>query len=476
MGTDGNNYSETVTDADFALKSAVYYGISQIDTLVSQQTSRSCPGGNCTWNTFQSLAICSACADLTDDVEKVSIGEGVSMGIEFDNRNSPTATGNLTEYRLSNGLRLNNFDDSGELPEWTTLLMTGFGTSHASQSMSFSDRDTLIWSMAIMKVENDMTRSGQPITATECGLWYCVNEYNSSVQNGILSEVVTTVSSSRAPNSSQVSPKQESETQLKRPPSSTLSYDVESASVYRTDLQLGSDDFNVSQAAVYRISDFMSSVFTEKDFDVNGTKPGVLINAYVTNTSNIAYGPTVMQVLYQSQDLNATFAALAKSMTNTIRQNSDGGFFVVGKAGTSYTLIQDHWPFLILPAVLIIAAAVFLVIIVYHTRRAGIPVWCSNLLPSVALGSSAGAVFDKVILLSRMEEIGESHFVAHPRNQRGNPSNMEGVTHGKRKSAYEMVSQNGSQPKTANAHNTISEISYRGFDTTERTESNDHLL
>ncbi|KAL6716238.1 hypothetical protein ACLMJK_005804 [Lecanora helva] len=267
QGADGNTYASTHVDANFALKSAVFYGVSQPDTLVSQQIRRSCPSDNCTWEPFQSLAICSTCADLSEN-----------GGVE---------QANLTEYRLPNGLILNNPDDSD------LLLMTGLGTSDQSQSLSFINRDTLIWSMALMKVDND---TSPPVTAVESGLWYCVNEYNSSVENGDLSEVFTTISA---------------------------------------------NDFNVSQAAVYSISEFMSATFTQTT-NVNGTKKGMQINAFATNLSGIAYGPTVMEVLYQSKDLSATFAALAKSTTNTIRENSDGGLIAAGKAGISHTLIQVH--------------------------------------------------------------------------------------------------------------------------------------
>lgn len=317
------------------------------------------------------------------------------------------------------------------------------------------------------------------ITAVECGLWYCVNEYDSSVKGGNLFEDITTVSSSRAPNSRQVSSQQDPITELKTTPPDSLSYDVLSASVTRTDLQIDGTGFNISQASVYSISDFMSSTFTTTAQDFGNDPNGPLSNnAYVIDLGNAVYGPTVMQMLYQSQDLNATFAALAKSMTNSIRENSDGGLVAYGKAGTNYTLIQVHWHFLILPAALIVAGAAFLAIIVYHTRASGIAVWNSNMLPAVALGKSTGAIFDKIELLSQMEDIGESHLVRYPQSHYKKPDLDASARsmRGNRGGEYEMVSPEDGHQNHANVGDAISEFSYHGLDIGEGTQSQDHLV
>ena len=51
------------------------------------------------------------------------------------------------------------------------------------------------------------------------------------------------------------------------------------------------------------------------------------------NSANLTYHSTAMQSLYHSQDLEQTFASLAKSMTNHIRQNSDNKTVVYGYEG-----------------------------------------------------------------------------------------------------------------------------------------------
>ena len=57
-----------ITMADYSMQSAISYGlVQQYDTVV-QQTSFKCPSGNCTWSPFESLAVCSVCNNLTDQL------------------------------------------------------------------------------------------------------------------------------------------------------------------------------------------------------------------------------------------------------------------------------------------------------------------------------------------------------------------------------------------------------------------------
>jgi len=50
------------------------------------------------------------------------------------------------------------------------------------------------------------------------------------------------------------------------------------------------------------------------------------------------YAPDSMRPIYQSEDLNATFNALATSMSNSIRSNADNGTSVIGTVGVLQVL------------------------------------------------------------------------------------------------------------------------------------------
>lgn len=377
------------------MKSAVFYGLSQPDSLISQQTQRYCPSGNCTWDTFSSLAICSACNDLTGRLVKKDLGLVAPLQPYLDTTNPGMYVRQVTEYQLPNGLR----GDS-------SILMTAFGTGNQADSISFASHDTLLWSITMM----NFTVKEQPslsvnVSAIECGLWYCINAYTPEVKGGDLTEIIQPASSKRNPDSWQplIDPNDDS---FVVPPPNTINYDGITSSVKRTDLELG-ESFNVSQAAVYSISELMNATFTIP------ARKG--INAYVLATDGTTYNPTAMQRLYSSQNLEATFASLAKSMTNNIRQNDDGSNVATGKAGKYLILIRVQAWFLTLPVILTLGGAAFLAIVIYYTHRSKLAVWGTNASPIMAVGGKIGPVFDlKDMRLSVMERTAKGQLLQFP--------------------------------------------------------------
>ncbi|KAL8916282.1 MAG: hypothetical protein Q9172_006372 [Xanthocarpia lactea] len=478
--TDGNTYFKTRADADFAMKSAMLYGVSQPDYRVTQQTNRSCPSANCTWTPYQSLAVCSACNDLTDRLERGFSDKGAPLDIFLD----PTSSGAYalentkpnTEYRLPNGLVLDNMED-----QKSTTYMTGYGTSNSSESLSFSSKDTFLWSMTMIKLLRMDAFSDWPVStvAGECALWYCVNEYKSAVASGNLEETFAPVPATRSPESWQVRPLSDQphftvQQEIKTPPEDTLNYYEDSPSLLRTDLQLGTG-FNISQAAIYGIAKAMNETFLVSP-PINDTSGRTrFINSYVLARGGVlTYHPTVMQILYDDSDIEATFAALAKSMTNTIRANADRSPVATGQAGTYRVLFKIHWPYLILPAILVLAGAVFLLIVIYQTRAARIAVWCSSVLPNLALGARLGTIFDGDMPLSRMNRLANSQSLQYPQSSEASKPITTGNVN--RDRDYEMLSVNVAPERRSRLERSVSDVSDDGLRMGEERHSQAHLV
>jgi hypothetical protein len=121
-------------------------------------------------------------------------------------------TTNATTIRLPNGLFINNVDGvSYTAPAYSDggygfVYMTTLGTGNASKTNSLEDNDSLIWAMSILKLQEPSNSSlvwpNIPVEGIECGLFYCVKQYSSTVQNGVLQETETYVSTiSRDSNS-----------------------------------------------------------------------------------------------------------------------------------------------------------------------------------------------------------------------------------------------------------------------------------
>ena len=303
----------------------------------------------------------------------------------LDQTNAGLVIEPVTEYQLPNGLKGDN-----------SSLMTAFGTSIATETVSFASHDTLIWFMTMINV----TRNDHPlsfdappvkVSAIECGLWYCVNAYTSAIRNGNLTEIVRAGPSTRNMDSWQPTGNFY-RNEIATPPPNIISHHDNSSSVERTDLQLD-EGFNISQAGIYSISQLMSDTFVGDKNEYHG------INAFVTTINgNLTYIPTTMQSLYTSPNLEATFASLAKSMTNNIRQNDDDGSVMRGQMGIYLLLIRVRFWFFTLPAVVIFIGAVFLAIVIYYSYASDLEVWTTNALPVVALGrtisSNSSSVFD----------------------------------------------------------------------------------
>lgn len=139
------------------------------------------------------------------------------------------------------------------------------------------------------------------------------------------------------------------------------------------------------------------------------------INAFVRD--NDTFEPTTMQALYASQDLGATFSALAKSMTNNIRQNGDHHTLQMGQVGTYMILIKTRPWFLSLPVALIAGGVVFLAISMFHTYKSGLAVWGTNALPIVAMGGWIGPILQENNMpVSDLEKHSKRKMVRFPLN------------------------------------------------------------
>ena len=234
-----NNAPVAFVDADFAMQSAVLFGLAEPVETVTQQLAFKCSSGNCNWSGFESLAVCSVCNNVTRLLRKEDKGEAVPMWMDFNHDQSFVELKNVTSFELPNGLSIDNGLGNKRSGG---MLMTSHGTGNASETNSLQDVDTLIWAMTIIRVPPSLTDdlSTWPdiaIEAMECALYYCVNRYNSQVRNGTLQEQVTpNTELSRSSQSwqSSVTPFQD----LRRPASNftldTLPYSEPTSSLART--------------------------------------------------------------------------------------------------------------------------------------------------------------------------------------------------------------------------------------------------
>ncbi|MCJ1438974.1 hypothetical protein MMC27_008364 [Xylographa pallens] len=407
--------SENITvNADFSFQSAVLYGLVEPIKSVVQQTLFTCPSGNCSWDKFKSLAVCSACKNVSQILIKASGWRGVLFDyLEADN--AAAIAGPMTEYSLPNGLYIDNlngfqygYGGQSNTPENVVIpgvvLMTTFGTGNASLTNTFQDNNLLIWAASMLRIRPNSSNSSAawpdlPVEATECALYFCVNQYESNVTDGILQETVTSMTNAtRSLDSWQWY--DDSDITLNPSQATSLEFSNPWSVVSRTDLMLG-DSFNMSQNAVDSISSYFQTFLSTNLASLIGNDS---INGYMLNDSQLQFTPSAVQPLYASADLNATFYALAASMSNAIRAGSDDGLVVTGMSATSVTFYSIQWPWIILPCVVILAGLIHLVGTVLKGKAAGVGIWKSSPLAILSRGSSVPEEFHNLKAVSAMNE------------------------------------------------------------------------
>ncbi|ROV91664.1 hypothetical protein VMCG_09261 [Cytospora schulzeri] len=427
------NETLVLADADFSMQSAVLYGLDRPLDSVIQQRSVRCSTGNCTWPTHESLAVCNRCINLDDKLERFDSDGYLWVDLSMHKDNGITASKNeSTGFRLPNGLFLENLRgwvyneplDDGKIDAGGGVMMTTFGTGTASQTVGMQDIDTLIWSMSMIRATRDPTNAAAawpdlPHPAMECALYYCVNSYDTVVENGVLQETATQVRGAvRSPGSWQMADPRFagwfSPGQL-----SSIEFNGTSSLLGRTDLAILSPGnntlYNISQAAVDTISSYLQSTFASDTREFNITDDGSVrgkLNGF--SIAGGQYWPTTMQALSSAADFNQTFTSLAASMSNAIRDGADGadggggraqGQLTAGRKGTLTTFYEVRWPWIALHCAILASGVAFFGITLSRNQSA--PVWKSSSLAVLSRGHLVQDVVQGTQAVRQMERMAE---------------------------------------------------------------------
>jgi hypothetical protein len=426
-------------DADFPLQAATIFGISAPVDRISQQVDFKCRTSQCRYPKFKSLGVCSRCKNLDSHLEENTASDGTQY-VGFERVDNGLIIGkNQTEYRLPNGLFINNIGAGNFRPK---VYLTMAGTPHPENTITMQDVDTLIWSQSLIRIQvtdenRDNAWPDYPIHATECALYYCVQEYTSEVNNGTLAETSAETDDKRNPESWQVYMASHlSETGpegLSAAFNKSTAFNETYSFARRTDLQLG-DRFNLSQAAVDGTSRLMQETFgpcldgSRCDFDRDPIN-GYYMSRNLIDQGTAAFEPPVAQVLFEAADVGDLFGGLARSMSNAIRNGADAtaeesaGARVVGLVGVDTTVYHVDWRWIALHGLVELGAILFLGATVWtSSSRLGraIPAWKSSSLAALFKGpeglrralenaSTTAALDDSArgILLSLAREAGD---------------------------------------------------------------------
>ena len=274
--------------------------------------------------------MCSACTEVSallnfSELEPYQPGEGFLGGKQV--------------HSLPNGLQSWSVHSS-----FTGLNISTTGDLNTDDLLSYQPR--LLNISAIWGDYHAKTRAHQ---AFDCVLYFCVQTFSGSVaQNDFQEQVID----------------------VYHDPSLGPIFDVTSSvplnmTVSQGQLPSGTNlTFGVGRAAI-ELAIYMNQLSGAGGIDVTGRPRW---------DSDVTRG-----IFSQgSSNFTSTMDNLATAMSNGMRSIS--GDMVVGKASKNVSHVHVRWPWLLLPLIMVVLAAVFLALTVWQSRRMNVPSWRSSAL------------------------------------------------------------------------------------------------
>jgi hypothetical protein len=313
--------------------------------------------------------------------------------------------------KLSSGLEqtINNPVDYRSLST-ERVTMTGLVNWAAPFTRSFTNHSTLLTSMSYMWADMDADNryknwTQADVKASECGLYLCVNEYETEIIGGTVSERAREVSAQRKVGSYQVQGS-DPETSL-----SIINLLDANLRTQRTDLEIEvpastatQGPFRMTQAGVTGLITAITGFFddgamwfTQPDLrkgDIIRTQftPGMTgIVRLVHNSQQFEYMPAVMESFWNNRGndrLSILFQNLAASLTNAIRATADDRTAFAGSQRYSIAIFEVRWRWIVPSGLGVLLAIIFQIIVWYECKRTKTPIWKGSVLAILFHGLS----------------------------------------------------------------------------------------
>ncbi|KAH8202000.1 hypothetical protein TruAng_003843 [Truncatella angustata] len=325
-----NDYSYgsimAIREPTMAMKAAINNGM--FDTADEPQadfsTSASCATGNCSWPfTYHSLAVCSKCANTTALITS-------NCGEQFG---TLPATCN---YSLPNGM---SFDGRTR----GNMYMNASGSY---DSLAYNNTQSTFATLSSIRGLHDLSSTNLlGVVSNECVLYFCVNEYQGNVTNGIFTEtIVSSYTGDETPGVDQ-----------------NITITVSGT---ETQFWVGFHAWTFGRGvALYTFGEDGSGSGTQKVGGENNT---------------VAAVAAAMTKALRTNGIPASISEWTGNITDTTSDR-----FALGTAWTGDTFVHVRWLWLILPMALEVLTLMFLVGTIIQSNHSGLPGWKSSTLPLI---------------------------------------------------------------------------------------------
>ena len=320
---------------DSQIQSTVYDGTFLNNSASSPQPQ--CLTGNCTWPLFSSLAFCSTCQPFS--------WQSSSEVCNHD--------GSQCNYTLPSGVNV-NYTDSTVVALYAT---SGNSTDNKTFPTVAGIHNPLV-ALGVLKWDDNHDEH-QPVEASECSIYVCVNTYNVSMNQGILRSAILKKWYNHSINLDWTH--DASETAILTPPPKDLS-------------------------SATADSDFAISNFAPLVSYLTGLLEGALDgkNTLDASDSNTA---TLVQAIHNGAKVTSSVVEnIALVVTNAMRSANGTYDAVTGSAWERQTFIHVRWIWLTLPVLLVFSSLFLLISVMLESWGQGVTVWKSSALAVIFHG------------------------------------------------------------------------------------------
>lgn len=309
----------------------LYSGFFQANGYNSKSLAMSCPTGNCTFEPYQSLGVCSRCADITEflhrsERDQVVLGMGHYPYLYYTLPNG--LSWNSSEYRLINtrtdaGLLRLDSDDAALIVKFTAIT---------------SNPDS-IWS------------SNPEANARECMLYFCVKTYEAAVHESELFEnQISTYGLSNF--------------------SSSYTESLNTISLIPTICYFNGTSYRKpygdNEHCTYMVSPYSLLAMQ------NTISPLLHGTGRAPSSWRIGWSSDTIEAIYGDggtlTDINTIFESIAAALTFNARMNVCKST-VQGKIWILQSYVHVRWQWLTLPVVSFVLSVAFLISTIVRTRN-----------------------------------------------------------------------------------------------------------
>jgi hypothetical protein len=362
----------------------------------------SCPTSTCSWPVYETLAVCSECADVSDLLEFRCASGKIDWTISH--------TGHITSEETPNGTVCGYFFDAGD---YGPILMSGYianGTDGSQSqgeallvrlfpfttitqkkpilggSVKFKNtRNSILDTLVVSSTSAENVYQHKLPTAQECVLYWCVKTIASSYDSGQYSEDVRDTYRNSTPGDF---PWISYELPLiDNTPSSWIIYD-QNVTIDRqpsmnsnTSMIISNNTYEVDNVTMANVQTIFDNIFPSYYTDHGPS--GKLTLRYKEYYDGASFRELSSNSWQAPNNVSRHFERLALSMTNSMRSSSSVEW-LQGVAFRDETFVSIKWEWLSFPILLLVLSLVFLVATMIKTSGDGATaLWKTSAMPTL---------------------------------------------------------------------------------------------